>query len=124
MDAFSFRLGVGQGRITDPDGESRFVLGDAEPGWFFELEPGDHVEVIQAMDVTALSFIRASVDLNVPGSLPLTLEWEVSLVVAGAKRARARVTAGRKRRLTDLTANVSKLSGVHAVGVRLELVSS
>ena len=47
---------------------------------------------------------------------------EASIVVDGTKRATATAKPGRSRTLTDLAANVSKLSGVHQVGVRLELV--
>jgi hypothetical protein len=35
-----------------------------------------------------------------------------------------RARSGRERLVTDLAANVSKLSGVHTVGVRLELVGA
>jgi len=38
--------------------------------------------------------------------------------------ARMRAKSGRDRLVTDLAANVSKLSGVHTGGVRLELVSA
>ena len=37
--------------------------------------------------------------------------------------ARMRARPGRERFVTDLAANVSKLSGTHVVGVRLELVT-
>jgi len=46
----------------------------------------------------------------------------VSIIVDGVKAARATCRAGRKRLLTDLAANVSKLTGLHEVGVRLELL--
>ena len=45
-----------------------------------------------------------------------------NFVVDGAKLATATAKPGRTRTLTDLAANVSKLSGVHQIGVRLELV--
>jgi hypothetical protein len=65
-----------------------------------------------------------SIGLRVPASLPAGFAWEASIVIDGFKMARARATAkpGRTRTLTDLAANISKLSGVHQVGVRLELV--
>jgi hypothetical protein len=58
----------------------------------------------------------------VPASVPAGLGWEAAIIVGGVKAARATCPAGRERVLTDLAANVSKLTGVHQVGVRLELV--
>jgi hypothetical protein len=55
--------------------------------------------------------------------MPPGLVWEASVVVDGQKRARLRCEAGRCRAVRDLAANVSKLSGLHQVGVRLELVT-
>ena len=66
--------------------------------------------------------MRAWLRLRVPAGLVAGLAWEVSITVDGAKAARATCPAGRERVLTDLAANVSKLSGTHQVGVRLELV--
>jgi len=45
----------------------------------------------------------------------------VSIRVDGAALAQATAKAGRERALTDLAANVSKLTGVHTVAVRLAL---
>lgn len=126
LTAFTSRLGIGQGRIQTAKaaaGEYAFVLGDAEPGRLFELGPGDHAEVSQAVDVTGMDFVRATLRLSVPASTPSGLSWEVSLLVDGTKLARMRSTPGHERLVTDLAANVSKLSGTHTVGVRLELVS-
>ena len=60
----------------------------------------------------------------VPAGTPAGLAWEASLVVDGTALARMRAKPGRERLVTDLAANVSKLSGVHTVGVRLELVTA
>ncbi len=38
--------------------------------------------------------------------------------------AHMRAKPGRERLVTDLAANVSKLSGLHTTGVRLELVTA
>ena len=127
LDAFRSRLGVGQGRIqplgaAPPSGDYVFVLGDDEAGRVFELVAGDHAEVVQDTDLTGVDLVRANLRLRVPASLPAGLAWEVSMIVDGAKRARATCLPGRERVLTDLAANVSKLAGVHPVGVRLELV--
>ncbi len=127
LDAFTSRLGLGQGRIapanaTPGSGDHVFVLGDDEPGRFFELAAGDHAEVVQDTDLTDVTLVRAHLRLRVPASLPSTHGWEASIVVDGVKAARATCRAGRVRLLTDLVANVSKLTGLHEVGVRLELV--
>ena len=123
LDAFTSRLGDGQGRLAAPDGEITFVLGDAEPGRLFELRPGDHVEVTQTTDLTGIALVRAVVRLRVAKGLAADLAWEVAVLVDGVKRAGTTCSAGRTRTIGDLAANVSKLSGVHDIGVRLELVA-
>lgn len=124
LDPFTSCLGDGQGLVVAPDGEVRFVLGDMEPGRFFDLTVGDRIEVTQATDLSGVALVRAIVDLRVPLSVPPGLAWEASIVVDGAKYARTTCAPGRTRSITDLAANVSKLSGTHDVGVRLELVAA
>jgi hypothetical protein len=126
-DAFLSRLGYGQGRIIPqgiiaPSGDYVFVLGDDEPGRFFELDIGDHAEVTQDTDLTPVDLIRAYLRLRVPNSLQDGFAWEVSLLVDGSKLSQAICLPGHERTITDVAANVSKLTGVHNVGVRLELV--
>ncbi|RJS13761.1 hypothetical protein DRW03_35885 [Corallococcus sp. H22C18031201] len=128
LTAFTRRLGLAQGRIrpqrtTPAAGEYLFVLGDEEPGHFFESAPGDCAEVTQAVDVTGLALVRCALHFRVPPGAQTGLAWEASLVVDGVKYARCIGRSGRERLVTDMAANVSKLSGVHTVGVRLELVS-
>ena len=127
LGAFTSRLGLGQGRIQPqgiiaPSGDHVFVLGEDEPGRFFELDGGDRAEVVQDTDLSSVDLVRAWLRLRVPASVTLGLAWEASITVDGAKAVRATCSAGRERVLTDLAANVSKLTGVHQVGVRLELV--
>ena len=43
LDAFTCRLGDGQGRVATADGEVRFVLGDTEPRRLFDLVAGDRL---------------------------------------------------------------------------------
>lgn len=126
LDAFNSRLGLGQGRIRPASlpagsGEYAFVLGEDEPGRFFELAVGDHTEVVQDTDLTGVDLVRANLGLRIP-AVPSGFAWEASIVVDGVKLASATARPGRSRAVTDLAANVSKLSGVHTVGVRLELV--
>jgi hypothetical protein len=118
--AFTSRLGEGQGRLST----GVFILGDNEPGRFFELAVSDHVEVTQSVDVTDSALVRCAFKLRVPDVIPSGLAWEVSILVDGKKYASLRARAGRERIVTDLAANVSKLTGVHVVGVRLELVAN
>lgn len=125
LTAFTSRLGRGQGRLATPKatgGDYAFVLGDDEPGRVFELAPGDHVEVRQDTDLTGVMLVRALLRLRVPASTPAGLAWEASILVDGIKLARMRAKPGRERLMTDLAANVSKLSGLHAISARLELV--
>ncbi len=124
LDAFTCRLGDGQGRDATSDAEVRFVLGDTEPGRPFDLVAGDRVEVTQSTDLTGVTLVRALLRMRVPKGLPASLAWEASIVVDGVKRARMTCATGRSRSITDLAANVSKLTGTHDVGVRLELVAA
>jgi hypothetical protein len=127
LDAFTSRLGLGQGRIAPTSlppgsGEYAFVLGEDDLGRLFDLAPGDHAEVVQDTDLTDVDLVRAHLGLRVPATLPVGFAWEASIVVDGVKLATATAKPGRTRTLTDLAANVSKLSGLHQIGVRLELV--
>jgi len=128
LDAFSCRLGFGQGRAPFDDPETSeedfaFVLGDLAEGYLHTLELGDRAEVVQETDLTDVDFLRAEMNLRVPEDLPAGLAWEASIIADGVKMARAVCEPGREREITDLAANVSKLAGVRPVGVRLELVS-
>jgi aminoglycoside phosphotransferase len=127
LTAFTSRLGRGQGRLATSKatgGDYAFVLGDDEAGRFFELAPGDHAEVTQETDLTSVMLVRALLCLRVPASTPAGRAWEASIVVDGTKLARMQARPGRERLVTDLAANVSKLSGLHTIGVRLELVTA
>lgn len=122
FDAFTARLGEQQGRVVAPDGSVVFVLGEFDAGRFARLLPGDRVEVVQPLDVTGIALVRATLTLQAR-SLPPDRVWEASVLVDGVKRAATRCGAWRTRRTADLAANVSKLNGLHDVGVRLELVT-
>jgi hypothetical protein len=129
LDAFKCRLGLGQGRVQPATlattaGAWAFVLGDNQPGRRFELTPGDYAEVFQDTDLTGFALVRAQFTLRVPARMPAGLAWQASLTIDGVKHAVVEGRTGRTRSVTDLTANVSKLSGVHRVGVRLELVGA
>jgi hypothetical protein len=118
LTAFTSRLGEGQGRL----GLGVFVLGDDEPGRTFEFARGDHVKATQVVDLTGVTLVRTSLKVRTPKRMPLGFAWEVSIVVDGVKYPCVTLRAGVERSLDDLAANVSKLTGQHTVGVRLELV--
>jgi hypothetical protein len=127
LAAFDSRLGTTQGRIRPAhappaSGEHVFVLGSDAPGHHARLNPGDRAEVYQEVDLTGVDLFRVHLHLRVPDDVPAGLAWEASLVVDGRKLARATCRPGRSRTLTDLAAHVSKLTGVHRVGVRLQLI--
>jgi hypothetical protein len=124
FDAFTCRLGEGQGRVELASGEVRFVLGDLEPGRRFELSPGDRIQVLQTVDLTSIDLVRVVGEFRAPATMPPGLVWEASVVVDGEKRAVLRCQAGRRRPVQDLAANVSKFLGLHEVGLRLELVQA
>ena len=123
LDAFTGRLGNGQGRVATPAGEARFILGDTEPGRLFDLVAGDRVEVAQSTDLTGVALVRATLRMRVPKGVPAGLAWEASIAVDGVKRSRMPCRPGRTRAITVLTPNVSNLTGRHDFGVRTELVS-
>ena len=127
LTAFDCRLGSGQGRLqrrtgTPGSGDWIFVIGDDEPGQRYDLAAGDRGEVSQPIDLTGADLVRARLHLRVPGDVPAGLAWEASITIDGVQAARATCRPGQERVLTDLAANVSKLAGVHLVGVRLQLV--
>jgi hypothetical protein len=127
LDAFSSRLGISQGRIvpvngTPSSGDFAFVLGDDEVERFAELAPGDRAQISQSVDLTEQTLVRVHLQLRVPKSLDPGLAWEASILIDGVKRARFTCAAGRERVATDMTANVSKLNGIHQVRIRLQLV--
>lgn len=127
LTAFTSRLGATQGRILLGDGstgEYAFVLGDADEGRFAELSVGDFVQISQTTDLTGVSFVRVKLSLRVPKSTPPELAWSAVILIDGVHAASTSAASGQERAVTDLCANVSKLTGTHEVTVRLELVNA
>ena len=125
---FDAALGTRQGRLApigfDPtSGDFAFVLGSDTPGDIHDFETGDGAEVRQSVDLTGENFIRAQVRLRNAETIPAGVKWEASIRIDGAKKAAMLIAPGRSRDRADMAANVSKLSGVHTVSVRLELVA-
>ena len=124
LTAFNSRLGLSQGRLAVCENAYIFVFGDDTLAYEHNLTPGDHAEVVQETDLTDIDFIRTNLSVHITGGMPTGLTWEISIAVDGTKYASVRCDPGRARRITDLAANVSKIAGLHEVGVRLELVNA
>lgn len=120
LNCFNSKLGTSQGRI--PSGEDFvFVLGDEQPGEFHDIKIGDYAEVVQETDLTGVNLLRVSGNMQIPESTPSDFKWVVSIVIDDLPYVRLTSLSGHSRNITDMAANVSKLSGIHRVGVRLTL---
>lgn len=123
LTAFNSRLGISQGRIPLESTESFvFVLGDDVPGYYYDLEAGDYAQVVQAVDLADIDLIRTELDVEVPESIPSRFGYEISIVVNDVKLETILCKARYRHHITDLAANVSIMTGVQLVGVRLEVV--
>lgn len=125
---FDAALGIRQGRIAPigfvpTSGEFALVLGSDTPGHIHDVNLADGIQVTQSVDVTSDNFIRAVLRFRNATTIPPGVNWEASIVVAGVKRASMVLEPGRTRDRIDMVANVSKLSGVKNVAVRLDLVA-
>ena len=125
--AFNIDLGRTQGRLRPEGfppvtGEHAFVLGSDAPGHRHLLNPGDRAELAQDVDCTGIDFIRVRLRLRTPATMPAGLYWQASVRVDGAMHSSMTLNAGWTRDRADMAANVSKLSGIHQVAFRLELV--
>lgn len=125
---FDTALGTRQGRISPvgfvpTSGDFAFVLGSDADGDVHDFEIGDYAEVQQSVDVSAENFIRARLRLRNPAQLPSGIGWQASITIDGAPRVTMLLGEGRTRDRADMAANVSKLTGNHDVGLRLELVA-
>ncbi len=128
LTAFNRELGETQGRIrpsgfSAPEGTFAFVLGRDFPGLAQRLNIGDFVEVRQTAHFGDAKLVRVRARLRPPASTPVGIAWRASLRVDGDIRASALLEPGRTRERVDLAANVSKLSGEHELGFRLEVVA-
>lgn len=128
LTPFTSRVGVSQGRLQATGAQPRtgdhvFVLGDDTRGRVYNLAEGDYVEVLQDTDLTGVDLVRTNLTFRTPDDVPAGLEWQAQIVVDGVAVARVAGRPGRTRSIADMAANVSKLSGVHSVGVRLALAA-
>ena len=128
LTSWNRELGTTQGRVrprdfTLPEGEFVFVLGRDLPGLHHRFEAGDFVEVAQTASFGDATLVRARVRLRPPAAMPAGVMWRASLQIDGVDRVAVLLAPGRARDRLDLAANVSKLSGEHALAFRLELVA-
>lgn len=132
LTPFEAALGRTQGRIrpdgaTPSDGSWMLVLGSDLDGVVADgLEAGDYHEASQSLDVTGIELIRVGqLELRDPGDAAAALlAWEASLLIDGSAVSTMRAYAGRSRTISDMVANVSGLSGVHVITLRLSLVNA
>jgi hypothetical protein len=120
MDAFTARLGISEGRLTEDSGDVVFVLGDLDPGRFHDLATGDYVEIAQTADLTGVAVVRVRGTLRAP----VVGSWRVGLRVGGREVAGLGGWPGKTRGVTDLAANVSEASGPTEIAIRLTLVAT
>ena len=128
LAAWNRELGTTQGRIAPqghvpPSSTYAFVLGSDLPGLMQKLAVGDHLEVTQTASFGDINLARLRARMRPPAALPAGVAWKASLRIDGLERASTLLEPGRTRDRIDLAANVSKLSGDHELGFRLELVA-
>lgn len=124
---FDAAIGTRQGRLEpvgfEPtSGDFAFALGSDVPGHLHDFDIGDFSEVRQSVDLTSENFVRARIRLRNADVVPAGVNWEASITIGGTKKASMLLPLGRERDRADMAANVSKLTGLHTVGLRLELV--
>jgi phage tail-like protein len=127
LTAWTRELGSTQGRLmpqgfVPPEGTFALVLGRDLPGLTQRIVAGDFVEVSQAGDFGGASFVRFHARTRPPTALPAGVSWKASVRVDGVEQVSTLLTPGNTRDRTDLAANVSKLTGDHALAFRLELL--
>ena len=77
LTAFNSRIGISQGRIPLDNTDFVFVLGDDVPGYFHNLEGGDHAQVVQDLDLTDVNIVQTELTVKVPDSTPETIGFEL-----------------------------------------------
>lgn len=122
MTPFESDIGATQGRLVVDDagdGIYAFVLGSAGVR-SYDIAAGDHVDLVQTMDVTGDDLIRVdTLAIETPDDVPDGYAWYVAMLVDGEEVAIVYGWPGRERTPTDLAANVAHLVGEHQVGIRL-----
>ena len=78
--------------------------------------------MLQTASFGDINLARLRANMRPPSSVPAGVAWKASLRIDGVERASTLLDPGRTRDRIDLAANVSKLTGDHELGFRLELV--
>lgn len=123
LTAWTARLGVTEGRIV-PSGAGPgfvFALGSDTAGVVEPVRVGDNAKVEQTGDLTGVDVLRATLRFRAPAAAPLSagLVWRFSILIDGVEYAGEDLERARTR--FDLGADVSQLSGNHAIAYRLAL---
>ena len=126
---FNYEPGDAQLRIVpihNPqiEGLWLFMLGTDVPNQRWPLKLGDKIEVLQAVDVTSINFLRARMELRGPAILPASRKWKVSFNVNLVERAQFDIVAGTSKSIRDVTANVAGLTGNQTISFELELAAA
>jgi hypothetical protein len=127
LNAWTRGLGTTQGRIVpvnfDPvDGDWVFCLGRDLAALEQNVDIGDFVQVEQSGDFDTIEIVEVSVRMRGATALPVGHSWKFSLRIDGSERVSRTLRDGEEID-QKIAANVSQLSGVHALAFRLELRS-
>jgi len=116
--------GFGQLRVDADDGVGvsvpTLILGHASEDFIVEpgqIDAGDYIEASQEIDLTCVGYITIA-SIEIRGSD--AAEFVFSICIDGSPAFSADIAAGASRTLRDWWTNVSKLSGLHTVALRLE----
>ena len=125
MNPFTSELGIVQGRIvpqvyTPTEGEYAFVLGSDTPGYIYDFNIDDSVEINQIIDVTGINFIRLDAQFRSP-EMPDGVYWVFRMLIDNFPYAWKLLTPGKIINSSDMAANVSKLAGPVILSLRLTL---
>ncbi len=128
LSPFRFLYGRRQGRITPtgwvpPGGTYVYALGSDTEAVIVKLDGGNYHQIAQTGDVSAANFIRLSARLR-GCPVPSGASWRLVLLVDGAEVTSRAVPTNRTVERLDIAANTSKLSGDHALAIRLQLVGA
>ncbi len=101
-------------------GDYSFVLGSDQAGEVFTFATGDYTEVSQDVDATDLALVTFTARLRgmaAAGTQRWFFTWRVDGVVQGTRE----VLPARTVLLVNLAFDVSQITGMHTLALRLEV---